>query len=178
MKTGIAIVGFMASGKSTVGKSIAKRLGISFLDTDAWIEKQEGKSITEIFEQSGEAHFRSLEGECLNNIQVDYANQTNETKSLAVIISTGGGFPCQNDVMTKLKNAFLTIYLSCEFEVLYGRIVAKDKERPLSNLDKPELLNLFKLRENMYKQADLIINTNGKTLGKICAEIIDFLQKN
>jgi len=144
----IFLVGFMGSGKSTFGKKLANKLGYEFVDLDAWIEKDLGKSIPQLFENEGENAFRELEKQALEQV----LEQTN------VVISTGGGTPCYFDNMQKIVSAGLTIYLKLGARELTARLLDSKTERPLVIGKSPEALYAFvqeKLeeREPFYTQA-------------------------
>lgn len=107
----IALCGYMGCGKSTVGKLLAEKIGYDFLDTDLYIEENQGKSIPEIFANIGEDGFRKIETQAINN--------TLELKN--TVISLGGGAVLKNENKQLLKNAFV-IFLNSSFEDCYTRI--------------------------------------------------------
>jgi shikimate kinase len=110
----------MGAGKSTIGKSLASHLGIPFIDSDHEIEHQVGKSIPEIFETQGEAEFRELETQFIQNL----------SRSESYVLSTGGGLPCFNDNVLFLNNLGVTIYLNNSSEILAKRIFCISKHQP------------------------------------------------
>jgi len=149
----IYLLGYMGSGKSTIGRSLANELGFLFLDTDTEIEKLEGRSIAEIFKTEGEAAFRQKERQLTSFIpELD-----------KVVISTGGGLPCYNGNMNSLIHSGLTIYLECPPELLAARISMDKNERPLHSVqnDLTTLINQIKDkladRESVYREAHLTL---------------------
>lgn len=149
----------MGSGKTTVGKKLAQRLGYHFIDMDREIEKKEQKKIAEIFSELGEAHFRNLETQWLENFSL---NNT--------IISTGGGTPCFNDNMKRMNELGTTVYLNMSASALAHRLFQANQDRPLLKNymeDKDSLSNFIALKLNVrntfYQQAKLTID--GTNLG-------------
>ena len=154
----IILTGFMGSGKSTIGRILAKELNTYFLDTDSLIETFENKSISEIFNTQGEEKFRKMERYCFNWIKKDVRN---------TIISVGGGFPI---FIPEIKEAGIVIYLKVEFENILKRMNEEEiKKRPLFK-DINKAKELFEKRNKIYeKLADYIIENNNlnTTLEKI-----------
>jgi len=154
----IILTGFMGSGKSTIGRILAKELNTYFLDTDSLIETFENKSISEIFNTQGEEKFREMERYCFNWIKKDVRN---------TIISVGGGFPI---FIPEIKEAGIVIYLKVEFENILKRMNEEEiKKRPLFK-DINKTKELFEKRNKIYeKLADYIIENNNlnTTLEKI-----------
>ena len=101
----VILIGFMGVGKTSLGKKLARKLNIDFVDTDEIIEERQQKSIVQIFEESGEDHFRSLEAELIDAFIKE--KNTSEPK----VISVGGGLPVFNGLAEKLNNLGITIYL-------------------------------------------------------------------
>lgn len=124
MKDNIALIGFMGSGKTTIGKILAKYLDMKFIDTDKMISAQEKKSIPEIFAEKGEQYFRQLEREIV----------LHESMNNNVVISTGGGVIIDNENIKNLKETSFVVYLDCTIECIYNR-VKNSKSRPLLNVD-------------------------------------------
>ena len=153
MKGVIFLVGMMGAGKTSLGKTLAKQSGLPFLDTDAYIKVQTGQSIPEIFSSKGEAAVRKLEEECF------YALTPN-----AQWIATGGGFPCYNDLMVKMKQLGTVVYLKMTPEELNKRIQSV-ANRPLLQTSEPinELTRLLLERTEIYEMADFVINGNQTT---------------
>lgn len=143
----------MGSGKSTLGKPIARALGCNFYDLDNYIEQQTGSTIAAIFEQQGEAAFRALETKYLEELSA--ANEN-------CVISTGGGTPCFGDNMEMINSLGMSVYLQQEVSVLTHRLLNSKISRPLIAGKTPEQLRSFieqKLaeREPYYKRASITV---------------------
>lgn len=152
-KSTIILVGFMGSGKTTIGKQLAKKLNYNFIDTDLEIENLLGISIGNIFKIKGEEYFRNLEQKIIRNIQVKNT-----------IISTGGGLPCHSNNIDYLNNIGTTVYLQCSEYKLFERLKNDYKQRPLiKNKSNEELLKYItetlKIREPYYLKAKTIFST-------------------
>mgnify|MGYP000049710197 FL=1 len=149
----IFLVGMMGAGKTSLGKTLAKQSGLPFLDTDAYIKVQTGQSIPEIFSTKGEVAFRKLEEECFHSLTPN-----------AQWIATGGGFPCFNDLMVKMKQLGTVVYLKMTPEELNKRIQSV-ANRPLLQTSEPinELTRLLLERAEIYEMADFVINGNQST---------------
>jgi shikimate kinase len=148
----IFLIGFMGSGKSTLGKNLAETLNYDFIDSDLWIEKEQGISIDSIFSSKGEAFFRELELKFIENL-----NPFNPT-----IIATGGGLPCFNGNIEKLKEIGTVIYLKAAPEIIFERIKFDDR-RPLLNKQENHekfdfIQNKLNERTVFYNQAHFIID--------------------
>ena len=153
MKGVIFLVGMMGAGKTSLGKTLAKQSGLPFLDTDAYIKVQTGQSIPEIFSTKGEVAFRKLEEECFHSLTPN-----------AQWIATGGGFPCFNDLMVKMKQLGTVVYLKMTPEELNKRVQSV-ANRPLLQTSEPinELTRLLLERAEIYEMADFVINGNQST---------------
>tara|TARA_R100001369_G_scaffold83771_1_gene116277 strand:+ start:6156 stop:6671 length:516 start_codon:yes stop_codon:yes gene_type:complete len=164
----IVFVGYMGSGKTTIGKLLAKKLKISFLDLDEVIEERLEDSISNIFNGKGEIFFRKKEHEYLN----DVLSQKNN-----FILSTGGGTPCYSGNMdTMLELADYVFYLKISIPGLVKRLILEKEHRPLiKNIDDgdlPEFIgkHLFE-RNNFYLKANHIIECDNKDPEALVAEI-------
>lgn len=163
MNKNIVLIGFMGSGKSVVSKRLSSRLKRKVVSTDESVVRMEQKSIPEIFSDSGEDHFR----QCEKKVIADIAREEN------VIIDCGGGVVLDPENLAKLKEKGTLFYLAANPEILYQR-VKKQSHRPLLNCDNPKekIEELLTKREPCYKQADHIIDTNGKSVAQVCKEIV------
>ena len=158
----IFLVGFMGSGKSTVGKILSKKTGLKFVDIDSEIEKKEGKTIKEIFEERGESYFRNLEKEKIKKF----------SKKRGFIVSTGGGLGADKENMNLMKKNGVVIWLDLSLEEVLRRC-GNDKNRPLLRQPLENLKRLFEERKNVYSMADIHIKTEGKEPEKIAEEILE-----
>ena len=160
----IILTGFMGSGKSTVGRILAKKINSYFLDTDVLIETFENRKISEIFEKFGEDKFREMEKQCFEWIKRDVKN---------TVISVGGGFPV---FIPEIKEAGIVIYLKVDFEDILKRMNEKElQKRPLFK-DIEKAKELYDYRDKIYeKLADYVIENKDveetvKTIKRIINE--------
>jgi len=152
----LCLLGFMGSGKSAVGKALAQRLGISWVDSDAWIEEKQERSITEIVSEKGWPAFRAMERE--------FAFEMNEQAPM--VISCGGGFPLDDENWQWISNNCTSIYLRVDKDVLLHRLIDETASRPLlKDKSRAELIQFIddKLTERIpvYMKMDWIIDANG-----------------
>ena len=152
MTTNIFMLGMPSSGKSTLGRQLAKELNYEFIDLDKKIELAEGKKINEIFNLEGEEYFRKVETEQLKKIDPDSK----------LIIATGGGTPISGNNMDFIKENGISVFLDVKPEKLQERMKnSKKNNRPLYNLESDLLMDtLTKTYENrieVYKKADIVI---------------------
>lgn len=140
----IFLVGFMGSGKSTVGKILAKKLRVPFVDLDEEIEIREGLKIPQIFALKGEEYFRKQELEVLKDI----------TYSLpSFVMATGGGVGANPAAMDFMKRHGKVVWLKVDYET-FKRRTSNDENRPLLRLSEEQLKKLFQEREKIYSLAD------------------------
>lgn len=165
----IFLVGPMGSGKSSLGKKLAKSLDKKFIDTDKEIEKNERKTISEIFENSGESYFREKEREFLINIP----------NSLNMVIATGGGIVIDQENREKLKENKV-IFLNASVERQRKRTSRSDKRPLLKNIDRfKKLKELYDQRLELYKEvSDFEINVDKYKSKDILFKIIEELNEN
>lgn len=149
----------MGAGKTTIGKKLASRMGYQFIDTDKLIEQHQKLSIDELFKQFGEDHFRELEKQIVEQL-----------KSVEnVVVSTGGGMPCFNNLMDQLNEMGLTIYLRRPPKELAKRILNSWKKRPLTEgKSEDELIDFVTKkvneREVFYMRANIIADRDSQTI--------------
>lgn len=160
-KNNIVLIGFMASGKTTVGKMLSKKLNMNFFDTDTYIEKKEKLLINDIFKKYGESYFRDKEKETIRALLL-----TSNT-----VISTGGGIILNKENIDTLKTIGKIIFLDSSFKEIKKRL-KNDKERPL-NKGLSELKRLYQLRYNLYLSASDFIIKSDENPYNVCNEIID-----
>jgi shikimate kinase len=167
-KQNIALIGFMGTGKSSVGQVIAAHLHFTFLDTDHVIEARAGKTISEIFAQQGEPVFRDLENKIVSEL---------ETRKKTVI-STGGGLPANPANLASLKTHSLVICLWASPEKIWER-VRNQTHRPLLAEADPlaKIRALLAEREPYYRQADVLINTEMRSLKDVAQQVIHHFQR-
>lgn len=163
----------MGSGKSTLGKKLAGLLNYDFVDLDTLIEERSGKSVPQIFKQDGEETFRKLESDCLSSLLA----------KKSTVVSLGGGTPCFNDNLEKIKKAGLLIYIELPAKTLAQRLRSSKQERPLlDKLNDNELLStierLMEQREKFYKQAHMIVRGLNLTAQDIYSALLEFSSKH
>ena len=146
----IFLIGYMGAGKTTLGKALARKMNLSFIDTDLYIENRYHKKISEIFASEGEERFREIEHRILIEI----------SEFEDVVVSTGGGVPCFNDNMATMNNCGTTVYLETSEEELAARLRVSKNVRPvLKNRSGSELVDFIKenlhIRKVFYEQATI-----------------------
>lgn len=160
----VILIGFMGSGKTTVGLRLSYRLRQPVIDTDKEIEREEKRSITDIFAAEGEAYFRDRETACLKKLIKDAHNQ---------IISVGGGVPLREENRVLLHELGQVFYLRASAGTIYGRL-KHDTTRPLLQGAEPlnKIRTLLDERDDYYMEAaDVVIDVDGKDFEKILGEI-------
>lgn len=159
----IALIGFMGAGKSSVGRLVADHLHFTYLDTDDVIVARAGKPITDIFAQEGEAAFREKERSLVEELSL-----RNDT-----VISTGGGLPVDPANMASLKTHALVICLWASPETILDRVKGQT-HRPLLNDPDPlaKIRSLLAAREPFYRQADVLVNTEMRSVKDVAQQII------
>jgi shikimate kinase len=163
----IVLVGMMGVGKSSIGRRLAARLGVPFVDADAEIEKAAGMSIADIFARHGEVDFRSGEARVIARL-LDGGPQ---------VLATGGGAVMNADTRTAIKVKGVSIWLSAEFEVLMRRINKRKNDRPLLQTADPAatLRELLVARVPVYAQADLTVQSREVPHDAVVSEIMTAL---
>lgn len=164
----VALVGFMASGKSRVGRELARRLGWDFVDLDAMIETREGQSISEIFRNKGEPGFRLAETGALCNL-------TESLQRNSVIALGGGAFVQERNRELLAQWKWPSVFLEAPTTELWQRSSSDSIERPLRK-DPEQFAKLHAERLPFYRLASVTIVTSGKDLDSICTEIERSLQ--
>jgi shikimate kinase len=163
----IVLVGMMGVGKSSIGRRLAARLGVPFVDADTEIEKAAGMSIADIFARHGEADFRSGEARVIARL-LDGGPQ---------VLATGGGAVMNADTRAAIKAKGVSIWLSAEFDVLMRRINKRKNDRPMLQTADPAatLRELLVAREPVYAQADLTVQSREVPHDAIVSEIMTVL---
>jgi shikimate kinase len=169
----IVLLGYMASGKSTIGKNLANILDYSFQDLDDFIEKSENLTVKDIFSSKGEIYFRKLESQALETLL-----KNNES----LVLALGGGTPCYGNNLELLKrDNVVSVYLKSSIPTIVSRIEKEVSKRPLvAHLDNQDDLvefigkHLFE-RSQYYNKADFIVSTDNKSQKEISEAIISEL---
>jgi shikimate kinase len=163
----IALIGFMAVGKSAIGRTLARKLRRRFVDLDRVIERAEGSKVREIFERQGEAYFRQLEKQALTAV-LEANNQ---------VIATGGGIILDDQNIQILREKALLIGLSAEADVLLAR-AGDGSKRPLlqGSARREKIADLLRQRESRYAQAHVTIDTSNLTVDQVVKKIIAILE--
>ena len=151
----IFLVGLMGAGKSTIGRHLAKSLGLEFVDSDHEIERRTGASIPLIFDVEGEAGFRQREKKVIDEL----------SRRSGIVLATGGGVVLDPDNRARLRERGQVVYLYATVEQLLTR-TAKDRNRPLLQTADPRarLQELLEDRDALYREvADVVVDTGGRT---------------
>lgn len=158
----LALIGFMGTGKTSVGRALADHLHFEFLDTDELIQERAGRSINDIFAQNGEPAFRAMEREVVKELG---ARQK-------LVISTGGGLPTNPENLAALKEHALVVCLWSSPEKIWER-VRNQSHRPLLHDPDPQkkIRELLAAREPFYKQADVLMNTELRSIREVAQQI-------
>jgi len=159
----LALIGFMGTGKSSVGQIIAHQLHFDLLDTDQMIESRTGRTVAEIFARDGEPAFREMESVVVEELR-------SHTKT---VISTGGGLPINDANLASLKTHALVVCLWASAETIWER-VRSQSHRPL--LDDPDPLakirSLLAVRAPHYRQADVLVNTEMRSIRDVALQVM------
>lgn len=151
----IILIGYMGSGKTTVGRALAKDLGLQFYDLDWYIESRRRKTIPQLFAERGEEGFREIEHNMLHEV-AEFED---------IVLSCGGGTPCFYDNIDYMNSLGEVIWLKADPEVLYKHLLMGKTERPLLKGKSPEELIIFireqlEKREPFYSKARHVLNVN------------------
>ncbi|MFC1657935.1 shikimate kinase [Candidatus Omnitrophota bacterium] len=163
----IYLVGFMGTGKTAVGREVARQLNQQFIDLDSRIEKGEGKKISQIFSEEGEAYFRNLEKQALKQIAA----------GAGWVVSCGGGIILDNDNIRMMKETGSMVCLTSRPQVILMRTQAYG-HRPLLNVDNPaeKIEELLKMRAPFYAQADYTIDTSDLTIAEVVNKVLTYVR--
>lgn len=164
----IYFAGFMASGKTTISKQVAKKLSRPFYDLDEEVEKRSGMTIPEIFEKIGEDGFREYEKNTLKEIIAERPRNS--------IISLGGGTVIRKETVEIIKKNGMILVLEADIDTIYSRLRRSSTNRPLLNNSKDLMGTIKELmgqRKNIYRSvANMVINTSGKSALEVTLECI------
>jgi shikimate kinase len=164
----IVLVGFMGTGKTTIGSLLAKETGMPLVDMDAIIEERAGKSINAIFAEDGEPHFRSLERDIVRELSAQGGR----------VVSTGGGIVLNPDNIADYAGTGLVVCLLASAEEILSR-VQHDDTRPLLAGDKQDtIVQLLETRRPLYEAIEHKFDTNGLAPETIAAQIIALYETN
>jgi shikimate kinase len=165
----VSLVGFMGAGKTTVGRALATRLAWRFVDLDDLIQAQEGRTIEQIFQESGEAAFRETECRVLRETIV-------RLNAGSLVLALGGGAFCEPSNRDSLEEAGIpVIFLDAPAEELFRRSEQPDMIRPLRR-DLEQFQQLYEQRRPVYLKSGLCIQTDGKDIASVVDEIIAALK--
>lgn len=168
MKNNIVLIGFMGSGKTSVGIRLSYSLKRTLIDTDKWIEQRQRMTVSDIFARDGESAFRRLETECLKELIKTTDKQ---------IISAGGGLPVKEENRPLLKQLGKVFYLQVSPETIYERLKT-DTTRPLLQVADPlkQIKILLEERESIYKAcADVTLEVSDSTFDEIIEQVKGFI---
>jgi shikimate kinase len=165
--THVILTGFMAVGKTAVGRRLARRLGWRFIDTDALIEEREGMSIADIFESRGEEYFRRAEREVIDALDPPEP----------AVIATGGGTFVDAHNRSRLERLGVTVCLVTSLETVMKR-VARNGKRPLARGDeaRPRLEKLLEERMPVYRRADVLIETDALSVEQSAQRVLSMIE--
>lgn len=166
------LIGYMGCGKSTLGRRLARRMDVEFIDMDRYIESEAGATIPEIFASRGEAEFRRLERQAITNL----GKRTDDC-----IIATGGGAPCREGNIEAINHAGTSIYLKMPHRILVARLCRNKSKRPLiaGKTDREVedfVARSLAEREPFYSQASITIDCDGRSDDYIVEHIVRHLE--
>jgi shikimate kinase len=163
----VVMVGMMGAGKSSIGKRLAARLGIRFVDADAAIEEAAGMSVADIFAAHGESSFRSGEARVIARL----------LENGPQVLATGGGAFVNPETRARIQEKGISIWLKADMDVLLRRVLRRRNDRPLIRSDDPTvtLTNLLAAREPYYSQANLTVVSRDVPHEIIVEEIVTLL---
>jgi len=161
-KANLILVGFMGTGKTTIGRKLGQTLGRRFVDTDAEIEAATGLSISEIFRRYGERYFRAIEKLAIKRI-VGMGN---------LVIATGGGAVTDSEVRLLLSEAGMVFWLTARPEVILKRTQTNQDRPLLRGKALPAIIDLMRDREVYYQFADYTIDTSDLSVNQVVEEVL------
>jgi len=171
MKTNVALIGFMGTGKTVVGKVLAEKLNKEFVELDSLIEQKARKSIPDIFQQDGEIAFRELE--------IEVTKEVSDRKNL--VIACGGGIVLNKINIDRLREEAIIVYLIASPELILKRVLNEEGQRPLLNTPNKasEIQQLLKFRKPFYdRAADIKIDTSRLDIDSVAEQILGKLKED
>lgn len=165
----LVLVGVMGSGKSTIGKRLARKLQLQFYDSDKVIEDRNGLSVYDIHEFRGEEYFRKQENQVIREI-IGYG---------PVVLSTGGSSVLQDDIRSLIKDSTTSIWLSVDVNVLYDRVSRRNTRPELNVGDKRSALEeMVNKMDPIYQEADVVVESSEENAHYIVDTIVSKLTKH
>ena len=161
---GLYLLGFMASGKTIIGEAVADKLGWSFADIDREVEREQGVSITDMFDRHGEQHFRDLEADALRR------HIARIESGQPWVLALGGGAILRPANWDLIQNNGVTIWLDCPLEIVRRRL-GDDVTRPLAR-DRAGLVKLYEFRRPLYARADFRIEIDSDNASETASRIL------
>jgi shikimate kinase len=168
----IYLIGYMGCGKTSLGKKLAEKLGLSFIDLDKYIEERNYKTVPQLFAEFGEDEFRKRESHALQEV----------SEFTDVVIATGGGAPCFFNNMELMNKSGITVYMDADPGELTYRLLKSKNERPLIKGKSLEELTtiinqMLEIRRPFYTRAKLIINLSDNILEEVAEKIKELIKK-
>lgn len=157
------LVGFMGTGKTTIGRAVAQKLGFELLDSDYEIERQQGRTIAEIFEAQGETAFRQMEREFIESGHA----------ARHAVVACGGGLVVQPGMLDLIKSKGVVVCLHASLETILKRTQG-NRTRPLLNVEDPleRIRALYTAREPVYRRSGTLVLTDGRPLHDVVAHVL------
>jgi len=165
----VALVGLMGAGKSAIGRRLAQRLGLPFVDADDEIERAAGCTIAEIFTRHGETEFRAGERRVIARL----------LEGPPQVLSTGGGAYIDSETRALMRDKALTVWLRADLDVLYDRVRRRTNRPLLRNGDPREILGrLMAERYPVYAEADLVVDSTAQPADLTTEEVVEALRRH
>ncbi|MBI2713319.1 MAG: helix-turn-helix transcriptional regulator [Rhizobiales bacterium] len=164
----IALIGLRGGGKSTLGRLLAERLGVPFIELDREIEKRSGASLSELFEMFGQETFRRAEREALSEVLRQHQN---------FVIATSGSIVAEPSTLELLLSSCFTVWVRADPQEHMKRVMAQGDMRPIANSSRAmeDLVSILKSREPLYAKAEVALATTGKTPEQNLAELLHLI---
>jgi XRE family aerobic/anaerobic benzoate catabolism transcriptional regulator len=165
----IALIGLRGGGKSTLGKLLAERLNVPFIELDKEIEKRSGASLSEIFDMFGQETFRRAEREALDDVL---------RRHESFVIATSGSIVTEPGTLELLLASCLTVWVKAEPQEHMKRVMAQGDMRPMANSARAmeDLISILRSREPLYAKAEIALSTSGRTPAQAAAELLRLIE--